>query len=107
MLLLFLRKDYNVFCAPLDLRWNSSKAPGFGSGGSDSCCPLVPLAAETGETVGMVKPAGTEIKPGPAWTGGGGLGELAASTLPILGKNTKQIQVRYTFYKITRTQRQP
>lgn len=31
----------------------------------------------------MVKPAGTETNPGPACTGGG-LGELAANTLPML-----------------------
>lgn len=68
--------------SPLHFRWNSSKAPGLGSDGSFSCFP--DEAEDTGVTAGMVKPAGTETNPGPAWTGGGGLGELAANTLPML-----------------------
>lgn len=50
-----------------------------------SCCPVGELlGAETGETGGIVNPGGTDTKPGAPGPGGGGLGALAANTLPIL-----------------------
>ena len=53
--------------------------PGLGSGlsPSDACSEAV------GVTVGIVKPGGTDISPGPAG-GEAGLGEEAARTLPML-----------------------
>lgn len=67
------------------MRWHSSKPPGFEregsvSWGSDEEVP----GTETGETEGIVNPGGTDTKPAPPGPGAGGLGALAANTLPIL-----------------------
>lgn len=43
-----------------------------------------PPVTETGATVGIVNPGGTDTKLGPADPGAGGLGELEANTLPIV-----------------------
>lgn len=48
---------------------------------------LCPPVTETGATVGIVNPGGTDTKPGPADPGADGLGELEAKTLPILKHN--------------------
>lgn len=50
-----------------------------------SWCPAEELpGTETGETEGIVNPAGIDTKPCPPGPGTGGLGALAANTLPIL-----------------------
>lgn len=51
-------------------------------------CPCVPEEAGTADTGGMVKPGGTVTRPAPPEAeAGGGFGELAANTLPMLKKN--------------------
>lgn len=68
--------------SPLHFRWHSSKGPGLGS------LPSLALGSAgglRGETWGMVKPGGTDTRPGPAaGEPAAGLGEPAANTLPIL-----------------------
>lgn len=86
----------NCLHLPLHLRWHSSKAPGLGKGFSASCwCPEAASEGDTTEeTGGIPKPGGT-VNPGtaaPPEAGGGGLGELAAKTLPILTES-KQISM--------------
>jgi len=94
---------------PLHFRWHSSKAPGLGSrlSGSASCAE----GGSTGETEGIPKPGGivspgagaaasavpvpapaVAVAAGPPVTGGG-LGELAAKTLPILGPEERGKEV--------------
>lgn len=73
----------------MHLRWHSSKPPGFGRGGSVSRSPAEELpGTETGETDGIVNPGGIDTKPAPPGPGAGGLGALAAKTLPILRQDT-------------------
>lgn len=71
--------------SPLHLRWHSSKAPGLGRESSVSCCPRAASAVDmTEDTAGIPNPGGT-VNPGtPLLPEGGGGGEPAAKTLPIL-----------------------
>lgn len=65
--------------------------PGLGREASASVpgCPSVPEEAGTADTGGIVKPGGTVTRPAPPGAlpppeAGGGFGELAANTLPML-----------------------
>lgn len=67
----------------------------MGSVGSASVAWAVGVpVGETGDIGGIVKPAGTDTRPAPPGvpTGGGtgGLGELAAKTLPMLRERMRE-----------------
>lgn len=65
--------------------------PGLGSDDDDDCAASVICSSDDGgteDTEGMVNPGGTATNPGTPWpppaAAGEGVGEVAASTLPIL-----------------------